>query len=415
MQSPNHVRDAVQELLMDLIRIPSTRGKEEPAIRYLHRAMGPLVDQCELIEVSDSIMQDPDYAFPLAGHTYADTSNLECIIRGRDGRRAIVFNTHLDVVPPSEGQDDAFSPRMEDGTIFGRGACDAKGQAATLFALALLLKEQDSRPPGDVIFHFVFEEECGGNGTLAMIRRGVQADAVVVLEPSELAVIPAVRGAVWFELKTFGQAGHSGTKGSTVSALKKAVEAMEILERYHDRLLAASKGMPLFDRYEDPMPLTFGQCLAGNWPASVPSEAVVKGVLGFLPNTNRHQVQREMKQAILAEGDEWLRQHFELSFPMLNSDGYSIPEDHPLVTALVAAARKNGAPGEVQAMTAACDAWFYNNRGGIPTVVFGPGSLRHAHSKEEQIRLDDIMIAALTFVDFVLIYGQLEGNNGRDS
>lgn len=412
MQPPNHVREAVQDLLMDLIRIPSTRGKEGPAIRHLHQAMGPLVDQCELIEISDSIMQDPDYAFPLPGHTYADTPNLECIIRGRGGGRSIVFNTHLDVVPPSEGQDDAFSPRVENGTVFGRGACDAKGQAATLFALALLLKERGSRPPRDVIFHFVFEEECGGNGTLAMIRRGVQAEAAVVLEPSELAVIPAVRGAVWFDLKTVGHAGHSGAKGSTVSALKKAVEAMAILEGYHDRLLAASRGMPLFDRYEDPMPLTFGQCVAGNWPASVPSEAVIKGVLGFLPNKNRHQVQQEMREAILAEGDDWLREHFELTFPMLNSDGYTVPEDHPLPTALVEAARKNGAPGEVRAMTAACDAWFYNNQVGVPTVVFGPGSLGHAHSKDEHIRLDDIMTAASALVDFVLAYGQLEGNNG---
>ena len=412
MQPPNHVREAVQDLLMDLIRIPSTRCKEGPAIRHLHQAMGPLVDQCELIEISDSIMQDPDYAFPLPGHTYADTPNLECIIRGRGGGRSIVFNTHLDVVPPSEGQDDAFSPRMENGTVFGRGACDAKGQAATLFALALLLKQRGSRPPGDVIFHFVFEEECGGNGTLAMIRRGVQAEAAVVLEPSELAVIPAVRGAVWFDLKTFGHAGHSGAKGSTVSALKKAVEAMAILEGYHDRLLAASRGMPLFDRYEDPMPLTFGQCVAGNWPASVPSEAVIKGVLGFLPNKNRHQVQQEMREAILAEGDDWLREHFELTFPMLNSDGYTVPEDHPLPTALVEAARKNGAPSEVRAMTAACDAWFYNNQVGVPTVVFGPGSLGHAHSKDEHIRLDDIMTAASALVDFVLAYGQLEGNNG---
>jgi len=412
MRSSKPIREAVRDLLMDLIRIPSTRGNEGPAIRYMHQAMAPLVDRCELVKVSDSLMEDPDYAFPLPGHTYADTPNLECIIRGRGAGRAIVFNTHLDVVPPSEGQADAFSPRVEEDTIFGRGACDAKGQAATLFALAFMLAERGVRPLSDLIFHFVFEEECGGNGTLAMIRRGVQADAAIVLEPSEFAVIPAVRGAVWFELKTFGHAGHSGVRGSTISALKKAIEAMEILEGYHDRVLAASRGMPLFDRYEDPMPLTFGQCLAGTWPASVPSEATIRGVFGFLPNKDRHQVQQEMRQAIITEGDEWLRQHFELSFPMLNADGYTIPEDHPLVTALVAAARRNGLRGEIRAMPAACDAWLYNNQAGIPTVVFGPGSLRHAHSKDEQIRLDDILTAASTLTDFVLTYGQSEGSDG---
>lgn len=387
---------------MDLIRIPSTRGKEGPAIRYLYEQMLPLSDSCQLVEIDDSIMQDPDYAFPLPGHTYKDTPNLECIIRGKGNGRTVVFNTHLDVVPPSEGQTDAFSPREENGIVFGRGACDAKGQAAALYCLALLLRERDIRPAGDLIFHFVIEEESGGNGTLAMIRRGVKADAAIVLEPSELAVVPAVRGAVWFELQVFGRAGHSGSVAGRISALDKAIQAMEILRRYHDQVLAESRGIPLFDVFPDPMPLTFGQLSAGNWPASVPSKAVIKGVLGFLPNRHRHEIQQGMREALKTQGDEWLREHFELSFPMLNSDGNMIPVDHPLVTSLLKAARQNGIPEKVTAMTASCDAWLYNNQMNIPTVVFGPGSLTRAHSKEDQIALEDILTAASVLAHFVL-------------
>lgn len=391
-----------RDLLEDLIRIPSTRGREGEAIRFLEEAIRPYVDECELVEVDDTLMEDPDYAFPQPGITYADTPNLECVIRGRGQGGAILFNTHLDVVPPSEGQENAFAPRQEGNRIFGRGACDAKGQAAALFALAALLKDSPSPPPGDVIFHFVFEEENGGNGTLAMVRRGVEAQAVVVLEPSDLAVVPAVRGAVWFQLKTFGQAGHSGSKTTTHSALHEAIHAMAILERYHDRLLAESRGLPLFDVHADPMPITFGECYAGKWPASVPAEAVVRGVLGFLPNKNRHQVQEEMRAALEAEGGAWLKDNFELTFPMLNSDGFSLPSEHPLVKQLVSIAQEHDLPGEIRAMTAACDAWFYNNQAGIPTLVFGPGSLGHAHSKEEQIRLSEIMTAGQILADFVL-------------
>ncbi len=411
MNASEAVRDETIELLMDLIRIPSTRGGEGPAIRLLHQALTPFVDHNELVPIHDSIMEDPDYAFRIPGISYADRPNLECIIRGRGEGPSIVFNTHLDVVPPSEGQEDAFSPHLEHGKIYGRGACDAKGQAATLFALAKLLSYSGAKPAGDLFFHFVVEEENGGNGTLAMVRRGVAADCAVVLEPSELAVVPAVRGAVWFELKTFGYASHSGSKDRAVSALKEAVQAMGILERYHDRLLEASRGHPLFDRHEDPMPITFGECAAGKWPASVPSEATVKGVLGFLPNTDRHQVQLQLAQAIRDEGGEWLRDHFEIAFPMLNSDGCGLDAKHPLVRELVKAVQKQGASGEICAMTAACDAWFYNNQAGIPTVVFGPGSLRHAHSKDEQIRIDDIMTAAAALYDFVQSFDERELND----
>jgi acetylornithine deacetylase len=400
----NQINQEVRRLLFELIAIPSTRGKEGPAMRCLQERITPYVDSAELIFVDDTLMDDRDYAFPIQGISYQDTPNLECIIRGKGNGPKIIFNTHLDVVPPSEGQENAFTPVIRDGVIFGRGACDAKGQAATLFALAMLMKQKNVQPPGDIIFHYVFEEENGGNGTLAMIRRGAEADAAIILEPSELAIIPAVRGAVWFQLKTYGQAGHSGSKGSTVSALAKAIQGMQILEVYHDRLLSASRGIPLFDDFEDPMPITFGQCTAGKWPASVPSEAVVKGVLGFLTNKNRFEIQEEMRQAILKEGDAWLREHFELTFPMLNSDGNFIPVDHPLTQTLVRAARKHGLPGDVRAMTAACDAWFYNNQAKIPTVVFGPGSLTHAHSQNEQIRLEEILTAAAILLDFVLAY-----------
>jgi acetylornithine deacetylase len=396
---------------MDLIRIPSTRGKEGPAIRYLHEQLMPLTDACHLVPIDDTIMEDPDYAFPLPGYTYQDTANLECVIKGTGEGPTVVFNTHLDVVPPSEGQTEAFQPRIDQGVIFGRGACDAKGQAATLYALALLLQEHGFRPPADVIFHFVVEEENGGNGTLAMIRRGVQADAAIVLEPTELAVIPAVRGAVWFQLRVLGRAGHSGNPGSRVSALDKAIQAMEILTAYHDTLLTDSRGHPLFDAFEDPMPITFGQCCAGIWPASIPAEAIVKGVLGFLPNRNRFQVQQGMAEALKTNGDAWLRDHFELTFPMLNSDGNTIPLDHPVVRSLRTAVRRNAVAERVTAMTASCDAWLYNNQAQVPTVVFGPGSLAHAHSKAEHVKLDDIMKGAAILIDLLIEYGGNQWKN----
>jgi len=52
-------------------------------------------------------------------------------------------------------------------------------------------------------------------------------------------------------------------------------------------------------------------------------------------------------------------------------------------------------------MTASCDAWLYNNQAGIPTVVFGPGSITHAHSAQEEIVLDDVLAAASVLADFV--------------
>jgi acetylornithine deacetylase len=396
------IREQTRGFLSDLIRIPSLRGHEGPASRFVARQIAPYVDECRLVDIPDSIQKDPDYAFRLPNFTYRDTPQVECMIRGAGTGPSLLLNAHLDVVPPSEGQNEAFEPREENGVVFGRGAVDDKGQVAALFALAMFLRSKGIRPPGDLTFHFVVEEENGGNGTLAMVRRGVKADAAIVLEATEFHVVPAVRGAVWFELETFGRAGHSGNIAGRISALDKAYEAIQLFRNYHDTLLASSRHLPLFDVYEDPMPLTIGQCEAGNWPASVPARATLKGLIGFLPNTDRFAVQKGLRAALENAPDEWLRNNFKLTFPMLNSDGNMLPVDHPLVKKLLSALESNGLPPRVRAMTAACDAWFYNNLAGIPTLVFGGGSLACAHAKDEHILLADVYQTAEVLFDFVM-------------
>ena len=360
--------------------------------------MSDLADASELVSVSETITEDPDYSFPLEGITYGDRPNLRVVRKGTGGGRSLLFNTHVDVVPPSQGQERPFDPWIEEGVIHGRGACDAKGQIATLYLVLAALKDLGISLKGDVTYHLVIEEECGGNGTLAFIRGEDRADAAVVLEPTDMTILPSVRGAVWFDMTCYGRSGHSGRAGDVVSALKEAIRAMEILEGYHDRLLDASRGFnPLFDVFPNPMPITFGTMEAGDWPATAPQKARFKGVFGFLPNKTHPEIQREMREAIVEEGDDWLKEHFDIEF-IYRHDGNELPVDHPLVRTLEDACRLAGAEPKIAGMPASCDAWFYNNQLKIPTVVFGPGTLRYAHSNQEQISMEQILDGAAAIV-----------------
>jgi len=392
------VRDDAERLLCDLIRVPSLPGREGDAVECAAKWFDG-VAEVERIPLSNDLRADADYADPVPDLEYEGRANLRLRVPGVNRGRSLLFNTHLDVVPASEGQERPFDPVVEGGSVRGRGACDAKGQAATIFAALAALQRLRIRLDGDLIAHLVVEEEVGGNGTLAMARRGEHADACIVMEPTELRILSSVRGAVWFRVTCTGKPGHSGRAGDTVSALKMAVRAMEILERYHARLLASSRGIPLFDQHPNPMPITFGKLHAGNWPASAPALAVMEGVLGLLPNKTRYQVMAEMKQAILDEADDWFRDHFQIEF-MYRHDSHVLDPCHPLASGLAASCRQAGLSGEIGAMTASCDSWFYNNQLKIPTVVFGPGSLSVAHSREEHIRVDDICSAAVSLVGF---------------
>jgi len=353
------------------------------------------------VPLSNALREDEDYSSPVRGIEYDGRSNLRLCVPGAGGGRSLLFNTHLDVVPASQNHTEAFTPRVQDGRVHGRGACDAKGQVATIYAALAALKHLGRKLRGDVRVHLVVEEEVGGNGTLAMIRKGEAADACIVMEPTDLRILSSVRGAVWFRLVCHGRAGHSGQAGQTVSALKMAFRGIEILEQYHAWLLAASRGFPLFDPFPNPMPITFGKLTAGDWPSTAPAKATVEGVLGLLPNKTRFQVMEEMRQALLESGDSWLRDHFELEF-MYRHDAHVLDPEHPLVRNLAVCCRDFGSAGEVSAMTASCDSWFYNNQLKIPTVVFGPGSLRFAHTNEEQIGLGEINDAAAILVRLLL-------------
>ena len=392
------------DFLCDLIRIPSTRGNEGPVNRLAHERMKDLCTAAELMQIPESFKDDPLYSWPLPGLSYENTQNLRLTLAGvAPGHgRSLILNAHTDVVPPSKDQTGAFAPAVRDGVMYGRGACDDKGQVAVLYLVLAALRKLGLSPRGTVTIDLVIEEENGGNGTLFMVRNPVRADGAIVMEPSERRIYAAVRGAVWFELVCRGKPGHSGRAGDVVSALKEAVKGMAVLESYHDRLLAASRGHnALFDVYENPMPVTFGEMHAGDWPATAPATASVKGVFGFLPNTHVRAVQQGMTDAIRNSDHQYLRENFELHFDMLNNDGNELPPDHPLVREILAAAQACGVRMEVSAMTAACDAWRYSTMLQIPTVVMGAGSLKYAHSNEEQIGVTEIVETAKILVRFL--------------
>jgi acetylornithine deacetylase len=386
---------AAVQILSQLIEFPSTRGNEREISRFLKERIEGFVDSSKLIPIPDSLMEDPDYSFRLENFSYSGTANLRVGINGSGDGRSLAFNTHLDVVPPTVGQENAFSPVVKDEKVYGRGACDAKGQVTVLWLALKTLHDLGLRPGGDLTIDFVAEEECGGNGTLLVVRQGLRADAAVVLEPVELQVAHLVRGAVWFEVSTRGVAGHSGSPGSTVSALQEAIKSIESIEKVREELLKVARAhLPMIAGHPNPMPVTFGMLHSGNWPAAAPSEAVLKGVFGFLPPFHRHDIQERLRRAVAPH-------RAEIRFNMLNSDPAYIPVGHPLVGAVVGAARKAGIETAPTFMNASCDSWRYTEQLGIPAVVFGPGSITKAHAVDEQIAVSDIRRAALALIYFI--------------
>lgn len=394
-----------ENFLCDIMRYPSTSGQEHELMLFLEQSFSAQNVRIERVPLSDTIIHDPDYCDPVPDIKYDGRFNLRVSRPGLGNGHKLMFNAHTDVVPASEGMTHAWNPEVKDGIVYGRGACDDKGQIALFYLVIKTLDELGIQLRGDIVTHLVNEEENGGNGSLAMARTGEKADFCIVLEPSGNRLLTSIRGAVWFKIKFKGIAGHSGQAGQTKSALLMVRDAIAILEKYHADLLKSSRGFKLFDAYPNPMPITFGKLQAGNWPAAAPNAATLEGVLGFLPNKTKEDICGEMKAALLAGG--LAAEDFELTF-MYRHDCSVLDPEHEVPLLLLKTAAAAGYPLTVDGMTASCDAWFYNNQLNIPTLVFGAGSLKVAHSVKENIAVADIARTAEILVNFIIEYCEVK-------
>jgi acetylornithine deacetylase len=385
-------RDQAVAWLSDLITFPSIQGQEAEAQAYVLRTMRELGLDADYREIPEDLVDDPEYSFSDNQQPYAGRHNVVGRLGAGSGR-SVILQSHADVVPAS-GWDDGFTPRYDGEFVTGRGAADAKGDVVTILLALAGLRDAGFRPAGAIDAQVVIEEEVGGNGALALLRQGCKADGVVVVEATSFNVFPANRGAIWFRAKTAGRSVHMGRRHEGVNAIEKMVEVINRMLDYEKRLVAESRGQPLFERYEAPVQLCLGTLRAEGWPSMVAGECTMEGGVGFLPNKSMTQIKEELLAAVMATDDDWLREHFDLTFPKLHNDSFAMDPNHPLPVILNEAAISCGQPSEIFGWNVSCDARLYAKVAALPTVVYGPSDVAQAHSVGERMNVDDMLAAA---------------------
>ncbi|MFH0962658.1 MAG: M20/M25/M40 family metallo-hydrolase [Planctomycetota bacterium] len=389
-----------QEFLVEMIRHPSTHGNEGSVQECAARtweAAGFAVDRHPIPE---SIRDDPEYTKPEKDASFEGRENLVVRVSGKKSGRSVIFNAHTDVIPSGDWRE-AYEPRVEGDAVYGRGACDDKGGVAALYLAALAMREVGLPSRGEIIHQIVIDEEVGGNGSLALIREGIRADGVVVLEATELAMHPANRGALWFRFDFEGKSCHMGRKYDGINAIDLACEAKAILYEYEKELDRDQERQPLFAGYKHPAQVNIGMLRGGDFPSQVAGWAVMEGGVGFLPNRPMEQVKMDLARYLEERASKELRARHRLTFPKLHNDSFETPVEHPLVQAFHAATLETQARKDITGWPVSCDARLFAKVGGMATVVFGPGSIQDAHSAREGVRMSEIVVAAETLVRFV--------------
>ncbi len=298
----------------------------------------------------------------------------------------VIFEAHQDTVPVDAMTVDPFAARVEGGRLYGRGACDVKaGIAVMLTAFARLVRE---RPAGSarVVLAFTVDEEHTFIGVQELAKAGPRADFAVVAEPTLLNIVTAHKGVARWQIETAGRACHSSRPEQGVNAVYRMARLLRGVEDYADAL----RGRPPHPLLGPPT-LSVGRVVGGVSPNTVPDFCRIE--------VDRRLIPGETSAAAVADLTAFLTGYPGVDFPFAASTPkLACPPLDPAGSAELASrlgSAVNAVVGrhEVLAVPYGTDASTLAEAG-IPAVVFGPGDIAQAHTKDEWIDLAQLEPAA---------------------
>jgi putative selenium metabolism hydrolase len=376
-------KEELTEFLQDIVRTPSPSGEEDRVATRVAAAMRR------------------------AGFREVFTDRIGNVIGrlGQGDRPVLLYNAHMDTVgisDPSAWQHDPFGGDITAGLLYGRGACDMKGALAAMIWGAKLLQRSAVPLAGDLVLAAVVQEEpCEGLGMRVLIEEeGIRPDWVILGEPTDLQLSRGHRGRVELEVVTRGRSCHAAQPDLGENAVYSAARLIFNLE-----LLAEHLGQ---DDFLGPGSLSVTQ---------VESRA---GSLNAIPDYARFIIDRRLTlgeteakavaevQGIIAReklrAEVQVTQYDATSYTNYQTrqrnyyPAWALEADHPLVKTTSRVIK------EVLGYKPVVGQWRFSTDGvytmgtaGIPTIGFGPGEEKRAHTADECIRLDDVFKAASVY------------------
>ena len=398
-------------LLSELVAADSTVGREHAALAVLADALGELGFALEQLPITAEARAHPRAG--VGSTTYDGRYNL---LARRDGDGpSLLINGHIDVVPAAEPHlwsSPPFQPVRRNGRLYGRGAGDMKGGfAMALLALRAIREVRRDHLERPLSVLAVIEEECTGNGTLAAGLQGALADAVVLVEPTDLGLLVACSGVLWVEIDIVGAGAHAHVASTSPSSLSAALLVIEALRRFEADLNAHADD-PLLLEIVAPYNVSIGTIAGGDWVSSVPAVTRLGVRVGFPRAWSVEAAERRVRRVVddLAASDAW----GPLPAPTVRSsglraEGYALPADHPLVERPVRAHRAVlGDEPRVLALNSTTDARFYINTFDRPALCFGPRA-HDIHGIDESVELASIVTGAKVLARFIVDYFDTDG------
>jgi acetylornithine deacetylase len=366
----------VHELLIDLIRIPSVSALSNvPVIDYIAGTLDPKI-------------------WRMRHSSYCDTAGipkqnlLATMNPNWDQPIELALVCHTDTVPYSENWEQAVSPAIDNGKLFGRGACDVKGSLACILRAALEIANE----PRPIALVFTADEEIGCIGAKRLLaEKRISPRFCIVSEPTQLRPITGGKGYGLGEIVIHGTEAHSALPHLGHSAI---YDAARFIDRV--KIFAAQLEQGENQAFDPPFTtLNIGTIQGGIAKNIVPGECRMllewRPIPGEAPDRVEREVSRILAELQRADPD------FAATFNLLRSDpGFRTDSGSELVKLFE---RLSGRFATT--VSFGTEAPYFNQLG-AETVVFGPGDMTVAHRSDEHISLSELERATGLLVQVIL-------------
>lgn len=382
LEKAKQYRDYTAKNLSEIIKIPgfSTTEKERVAL---------LKKMCEEAGMEDVHLDGLGSLLARVG----------------SGKKKLVFDAHIDTVgvgDPSQWKTPPHSGLIKDGLVYGRGASDQLGGAASMITAGRILKEMAYNGDYQVWFSFtVLEEDCDGLCWKYLIEEEkFIPDFAVSTEPTSCRLYRGHRGRMEIQIDIKGVSCHGSAPERGDSAAYKAARAALALEKLNAELQPDDDGF-----------LGKGTIVVSQIKVHGPSQCAVPDQAMLY--CDRRLTWGEDDKLAIAQVEDALKKagvdNFTVHMPEYPQPAYTgklykqelyfptwkIPADHVLVKSGVEAY------SELFGKIPVVDKWTFSTNGvaicgrhKIPVIGFGPGDEAQAHAPNEITRIDDLEIAA---------------------
>ncbi|MBP1742222.1 MAG: acetylornithine deacetylase or succinyl-diaminopimelate desuccinylase [Deltaproteobacteria bacterium] len=413
-------RDELIQLTQDIIRIPSVRrqdggGSEEEVALFLSH----LLEEMGL----DVVVEEVEPGAP----------NVIGVLQGQEEGPCLMFECHTDVVTEGDASEWKYGPfegRLSGNRIYGRGACDTKGNLAAAVQAVKAISQSGTPFRGKILLGILVDEEGMMSGVKHFIRQGwaKSVDAAIICEPVDNHLCITQKGALRAELITTGKMSHGAMPLSGLNPIPPMISILERMRQLEDEEIERLGKHPFLGypsitptvlqapvKGEPQLNVLPHQCRALLDIRTIPGQLheILKKQLEDIVREEERLVQESLHSGPLKEIRESLEKGlskgilFEAKLDIFEDRPWTkTAENEPIVQAVSKAYQMvigeepiyDGVPG-------ATDGTFLSAWAEVPIVTIGAGKRMIPHQKDEWVSVEDLCliakIYALSAIEFL--------------